>query len=71
MRLTLDTTGFDAFPVLQSYTPRLRFQRKLMHSALGQAIVQRDVWPLQEKETQQYLNVLLDKPDAFLDGALR
>lgn len=67
----VDIAGFDISPLLQSYTPRLRFHRKLMHSALGQATVQRDVWPLQEKETRVYLNNLLDRPDAFLDDLLQ
>ena len=63
--------GLNTMPILQNYTHRLRFQRKLMHSALGQATVQRDVWPLQEKETRNYLNGLLDQPEAFLEEVPR
>lgn len=66
-----DIAGFEAAPFLQSYTPRLRFQRKLMHSALSQSVVECDVWPLQEREIRIYLNNLLDQPDAFLEDLLQ
>ena len=66
LRLIDETVGFDRSPMLQSYTPRMRLHRKLMHIALNQTTVQRDVWPLQEKETRIYLNGLLDRPEAFL-----
>ena len=62
--------GLDVAPVLQSYTPRLRSLRKLMHSTLSQNVVQRNVWPLQEKETRNYLNKLVDQPHAFLKDLL-
>jgi len=69
--MLINTTGFDIVPILQNYTSRLRFQRKIMHGALGQGVAQRDVWPLQEKETRIYLNCLLDQPDAFLEDLLQ
>ena len=42
-----------------------------MHSALSQAVVERDVRPMQEKDARIYLNNLLDRPDAFLEDLLQ
>jgi len=50
--------GLDVAPVLQSYTPRLRSLRKLMHSTLSQTAVQRDVWLSRSRKPEATLTNL-------------